>query len=815
MDALRVAFAEEEDAVGGENTNANRPSRRRQTLSARCLNASAHVARPVVEGDDSDVVDVVPATARAARDAGYARVVSVDALAVDRESFLVTPNADGGANASSSSREAETTETTETTRVSARLGSLRCAFRRDTLDAAAALARRFRRVDGSPSRASPPPAAPRSSAPTAGTKPDRHAEAVGRPSGIRVRLDRVDPEAFAFAANRSTPSPRAVVSDTAALVSPRVIDDYYGPEREKAFFLSEKTPNAPERKTRKTADRVSVVGGVTFSPSFAAPAVSARELGPASFAKPASVRRAAARTVRASFANARASARSGTEYLENEKNSTPSSHRGTLKLRASGPAVESSMPTARWFDGAAPVATDAVRDAPTSGARREPRRSLRGGPKTDDAFQKAFHDAFQNASDAFRVPEASLEPLCAEGDRERTLTSAIVIEVANATLAIRPGLEWDNKKSGEKPKDDDCDGVRAAAADVSLRADAFGDAANPTNPTTRLRRRTSSLSDDDEERLSYDDDAHMAVSRLVTATVGDAAVFTRAAAQNAPTATLLAHDAGAGGTPASLAPAARSRALDSPRAAVERLRSFQKLPERLNDRTRERTRVFLRVSSRSAWCACPCVRVSTDAPRRSWRRFSTRAATRTTPTRDAKETVRKKTFFFTKRNVLLCWTCWTKTRISAKWTCVCPVCASTTPCAVSTPPRRWTRCAAARTPANPPSARAREKPTRKKIKKTANAASPPRSLWLWRCLTCFRSAASRSTWRRRFPAGRCAACAGCPRRRRRSRATGSSTSRARRRTSSCGGSRPRAPPRTSPRARGPSPRAPPGPPPRS
>ena len=551
-----------------------------------------------------------------------------------------------------------------------------------------------------------------------GTKPDRHAEAVGRPSGIRVRLDRVDPEAFAFAANRSTPSPRAVVSDTAALVSPRVIDDYYGPERDfslkkkKAFFLSEKTPNAPERKTRKTADRVSVVGGVTFSPSFAAPAVSARELGPASFAKPASVRRAAARTVRASFANARASARSGTEYLENEKNSTPSSHRGTLKLRASGPAVESSMPTARWFDGAAPVATDAVRDAPTSGARREPRRSLRGGPKTDDAFQKAFHDAFQNASDAFRVPEASLEPLCAEGDRERTLTSAIVIEVANATLAIRPGLEWDNKKSGEKPKDDDCDGVRAAAADISLRADAFGDAANPTNPTTRLRRRTSSLSDDDEERLSYDDDAHMAVSRLVTATVGDAAVFTRAAAQNAPTATLLAHDAGAGGTPANPAPAAL-RALDSPRAAVERLRSFQKLPERLNDRTRERTRVSLRVSSRSAWCACPCVRVSTDAPRRSWRRFSTRAATRTTPTRDAKETVRKKTFFFTKRNVLLCWTCWTKTRISAKWTCVCPVCASTTPCAVSTPPRRWTRCAGARASE---SARARRGKSRREKK---------------------------------------------------------------------------------------------------
>ena len=578
MDALRVAFAEEEDAVGGENTNANRPSRRRQTLSARCLNASAHVARPVVEGDDSDVVDVVPATARAARDAGYARVVSVDALAVDRESFLVTPNADGGANASSSSREAETTETTETTRVSARLGSLRCAFRRDTLDAAAALARRFRRVDGesSPSRDGE---SFRSSAPTNGTKPDRHAEAFGRPSGIRVRLDRVDPEAFAFAAiaaNRSTPSPRAVVSDTAARVSPRVIDDYYGPERDgrrarapsrrPGFF---RTPNAPERKTRKTPDRVSVVGGVTFSPSFAAPDV-ARELGPASFAKPASVRRAAARTVRASVANARASARSGTA-----DSTTPSSRRGTLKL-ATGPIVgQSSMPTARWFDGAAPVATNAVRDAPTSGARRDPKdpKEAGGGPKTDDAFDGA--SGASDASDAFRVPEASLEPFDAEGDRGRTLTSAIEIEVANATLALRPGLEW--VRNGEKPKDDDCDGVRAAAANVSLRADAFGDfsaanPSNPSNPSTRLGRRTSPFADDD--------DAHMAVSRLVTATVGDAAVFTRAAAQNAPTTTLLAHDAGAGGDPRqSGAGGALARArLTESRCRTKRTFSSRSLP---------------------------------------------------------------------------------------------------------------------------------------------------------------------------------------------------------------------------------------------
>ena len=541
LDALRVAFAEEDDAVkNGKNANANANARRRHTkYSVRCLNASAHVARPVVvEGDDGDVVDVVPATARAARAAGYARVVSVDALAVDRESFLLpknTPNADGGANASSSS--SSEAETTETTRVSTRLGSLRCAFRRDTLDAAAALARRFRRVDGSPSRdgeSSPPaPASFRSSAPTTGTKPDRHAEAVGTPSGIRVRLDRVDPEAFAFAAiaaNRSTPSPRAVVSDTAARVSPRVIDDYYGPERDgrrekrnkasrpdasaasrapsrrPGFF---RTPNAPERKTRKTPDRVSVVGGVTFSPSFAAPDV-ARELGPASFAKPASVRRAAARTVRASVANARASARSGT-------------------ADSTGLLGQSSMPAARWFDGAAPVATDAVRDAPTSGARRDPKEALSvlGGPKTDDAFGGAFgaSDAFRVPE--FRVPEASLESDTRVGDRGRTLTSAIEIEVADATLALRPGLEW-VRNTSLKPKDDDCDGVRAAAANVSLRADAFGDAASP---------------------FADDDDAHMAVSRLVTATVGDAAVFTRAAAQNAPTTTLLAHDAGAGGDP--------------------------------------------------------------------------------------------------------------------------------------------------------------------------------------------------------------------------------------------------------------------------
>ena len=390
-----------------------------------------------------------------------------------------------------------------------------------------------------------------------------------------MRLDRVDPEAFAFAVNRSTPSPRAVVSDTAALVSPRVIDDYYGPERDfslqkKVFFLSEKTPNAPERKTRKTADRVSVVGGVTFSPSFAAPAVSARELGPASFAKPASVRRAAARTVRASFANARASARSGTEYLENEKNSTPSSHRGTLKLRASGPAVESSMPTARWFDGAAPVATDAVHDAPTSGARREPRRASRRTEK-----RRVSRRVTRRVANVRPRPVQASLKLCTEGDREERYERDRN-QVANATLAIRPGLEWDNKKSGEKPKDDDCDGVRAAAADISLRADAFGDAANPTNPTTRLRRRTSPFPDDDEERFSYDDDAHMAVSRLVTATVGDAAVFTRAAAQNAPTATLRPHAAGAEGTPSIRRRRRRARHHREPLSNVpEASRSFR------------------------------------------------------------------------------------------------------------------------------------------------------------------------------------------------------------------------------------------------
>ena len=244
------------------------------------------------------------------------------------------------------------------------------------------------------------------------------------------------------------------------------------------------------------------------------------------------------------------------------------------------------MPTARWFDGAAPVATDAVRDAPTSGARREPRRSLRGGPKTDDGVSERV------VSDASRVPKP-LSSLSAQRviakERSRARSKSRWPTRRSRFARVWSGI---TKKAARNRRTTTATAFARRRRTYLCAPTRSATRANPANPTTRLRRRTSPFPDDDEERFSYDDDAHMAVSRLVTATVGDAAVFTRAAAQNAPTATLLAHDAGAGGNPANPAPAARSRALDSPRAAVERLRSFQKLPERLNDRTRSGRECF-------------------------------------------------------------------------------------------------------------------------------------------------------------------------------------------------------------------------------
>mmetsp|Transcript_13798 Transcript_13798/g.59019 ORF Transcript_13798/g.59019 Transcript_13798/m.59019 type:complete len:288 (+) Transcript_13798:767-1630(+) len=118
-------------------------------------------------------------------------------------------------------------------------------------------------------------------------------------------------------------------------------------------------------------------------------------------------------------------------------------------------------------------------------------------------------------------------------------------------------------------------------------------------------------------------------------------------------------------------------------------------------------------SLRSASHACPCVCASIEEPRRSWRRSSTRLTTRTkrrtktktrtrTKTNESDSTKTKTYAKILPRLIRLRRdedkALWTTTRISAKWTCTCRACVSTTPCAVSTPPRRWTRFEAARAP---------------------------------------------------------------------------------------------------------------------
>ena len=195
MDALRVAFAEEEGAGRRKHKQtdpraADRPFPRvSERIGARRGRSS--------EGDDSDVIDVVPATARwltRVRARGFRgalsgpRVVFGHAERTAKQRLLRLGGGDGD---------------------DARLRALGLApMRRDTLDAAAALARRFRRVDGSPSRVPP-----RGRRLFVGADGRRNRTDTRRRSGDRresARLDRVDPEAFAFAVNRSTPSPRAV-----------------------------------------------------------------------------------------------------------------------------------------------------------------------------------------------------------------------------------------------------------------------------------------------------------------------------------------------------------------------------------------------------------------------------------------------------------------------------------------------------------------------------------------------------------------------------------------------------------------------------
>ena len=307
LDALRFVFEEER----GDGA-------RRETFgSLRCLKASAHVARPNVSGDDEGAFPV-PATARAARDAGFVRVISVDKLAVDRESRAHRADAD---------------DARVQTRMGARVSSLRCAFRRDALDAAAALARSL--VAGSPSRRDASPDGAASGEETSGVAAHRDhasAKAAKDPDPIRV-VDRVDPDAFALAERRAPPR---AAREAEPSTRTGVIDDFYGTDAPSRFAKSEPhrdasvepsvesaaivasrdrrprstprldasaAPFAPrERFERRSSPKkkVSVVGGVTLSPAFAAEAARLERARKIPFAKPASVRAAAARTMRAS-----------------------------------------------------------------------------------------------------------------------------------------------------------------------------------------------------------------------------------------------------------------------------------------------------------------------------------------------------------------------------------------------------------------------------------------------------------------------------------------------------------------------------------
>ena len=545
LDALRFVF-EEEPGDGA----------RRETFgSLRCLKASAHVARPNVSGDDEGAFPV-PATARAARDAGFVRVISVDKLAVDRESRAHRADAD---------------DARVQTRMGARVSSLRCAFRRDALDAAAALARSL--VAGSPSRRDASPDGVASGEETSGVAAHRDhasAKAAKDPDPIRV-VDRVDPDAFAFAERRAPPR---AAREAEPSTRTGVIDDFYGTDAPSRFAKSEPhreasvepsvesaaivasrdrrprstprldssaAPFAPrERFERRSSPKkkVSVVGGVTLSPAFAAEAARLERARKIPFAKPASVRAAAARTMRASSlgVSAQWSKMGDSTRSFSQKSGRDFSPLAVGSEIPSESRNEKATPTARWFDGSAPAAASARRD---------------GADATKDAVfcdAKNASDAEDAFWDAFRVPAA------VAGKQRRTV-SAVSVDVSRATLALRPGLEWrrdeehlrfsrkEKHASSSEAKDgDESSGVRAVFVDASLRADAFSkpedeDEDDDDETTTKTKTKTTYAEDDAE------------TSRSFALTLGDAAVFTRVAAQNAPTTTLLAHDAGAAGDP--------------------------------------------------------------------------------------------------------------------------------------------------------------------------------------------------------------------------------------------------------------------------
>ena len=260
---------------GGTNGRCASRLRRRRTPSAaktqtqtdpraadrpfpRGTNASAHVARPVVEGDDSDVIDVVPATARAARDAGY-------------RAWFPWTRSQWTASRFWSRRTRRTATRTRLLRLEKR----RRRRRRASPRAAAPMRvpprhpRRRRRARAKVSsrrrvsrpRVSPPRAAFCSPAPTAGTfKPDRarrrrsgtvgnpRASRSRRPRGFRVRGESRDAESARrrLRHRRSRLAPRH-----RRLLRTNAIFHF----KKRFFFARKRRQTRPNEKREKTGSR--------------------------------------------------------------------------------------------------------------------------------------------------------------------------------------------------------------------------------------------------------------------------------------------------------------------------------------------------------------------------------------------------------------------------------------------------------------------------------------------------------------------------------------------------------------------------------
>ena len=425
------------------------------------------------------------------------------------------------------------------------MSTLRCAIRRDALAAAAALARSFVDAGGSSSgdESTRPPRPPRPTRPTRPPRAENETPRARAKAPIRDRLDRVDPDAFAFAAKpKPERSPPRGAPETLLIATrPGVIERYYGPDpdpgtrrglvpsspaRERSTESDRPDASAGSRVPRgvslaprpgaenkdKTAKSVSVVGGetVAFSPSFSAPALATR-VRDVPFAKPASVRRAAARTMRASSLGL------GAQMADSQTADS------TFLTRS---VARSTMPTARWFDGAAPAMASSRRDASSPEMAPDVRDATGTGRVTETETDVAAFDAFRVPDVTGVRPDDETTPAKATKRTNAACVSATVVEVARATLALRPGLEWCAGSGSEASdaKDNDCDGVRVAFAEASLRADAYEDVEDASTSADETDFSASALS----------------VARVVTAALGDAAVFTRTGAQNAPATTRTA-----------------------------------------------------------------------------------------------------------------------------------------------------------------------------------------------------------------------------------------------------------------------------------